>query len=164
MFLYTTSSKFSHKLKVVRLSEENTEDCLNQVSEWIEKKWGYLRDYPGLEKRKDMTKLIADELYVLKYSGQPIGMFRLANYESDYRKTLTKELTHVYIAESFRGLGIGGRLVEIAKKMARLQGANLIVLDTLTPNLNKFYEKHGATQVCESKFLGAPATLLKIGL
>lgn len=33
---------------------------------------------------------------------------------------------------------IGGRLVEIAKKTAQFQGADLIVFDTLTPNLNRF--------------------------
>lgn len=162
MFSYISSSKFSHQLQVSRLSEEKTDDCLTQVAEWIEKKWGYLRNYPGLEKRKETTRALADEIYLLKYAEQPIGMFRLGHHEPLNAKTLVKELTHVYIDESFRSMGIGGRLVEIAKKTAKLQGADLIVFDTLTPNLNRFYEKHGASIVCESQFLGAPSTLLKM--
>ena len=164
MFSYISLSKFKHELKISKLAEEKTDDCLNQVSKWIEDKWGYLRGNPGLEKRREMTKAIADELYLLKYADQPIAMFRLGDHQPLDAKTNVKELTHVYVDERFRSAGIGGRIVDIAKREAKLQGASLIVLDTLNPNLNRFYEKNGAVEVCETKFLGAPSTKLRMTL
>lgn len=163
MFSYISLSKFKHELELSKLSEEKTDDCLNQVCQWIEKKWGYLRNYPGLEKRREMTRIIAHEIYLLKYADQPVAMFRLGDHQPLDEKTQVKELTHVYVDERFRNAGIGGRLIDIAKREAKLQGANLCVLDILNPNLFKFYEKH-ASEVCETKFLGAPSTKLKIKL
>lgn len=74
------------------------------------------------------------------------------------------KLTYVYVDASFRGLGVGGWMVEEAKRLAVEQGASLIVLDTLKPNVNRFYEKHGAKIVCESRALGFPTTKLKLSL
>jgi GNAT superfamily N-acetyltransferase len=162
MFSYLSLSKFKHELKISKLAEEKTDDCLHQVSKWIEDKWGYLRGNPGLAKRREMTKAIADELYLLKYADQPIAMFRLGDHQSLDAKTNVKELTHVYVDERFRSAGIGGRIVNIAKREAKLHGASLIVLDTLNPNLNRFYKQHGAIEVCETKFLGAASTKLRI--
>lgn len=54
-----------------------------------------------------------------------------------------------------------GRLEE-AKRLSEASGANLILLDTLKPNLNKFYEKHGAQVVCEGSLFSHPTDVLTI--
>lgn len=54
-------------------------------------------------------------------------------------------------------------MLEMAKKISASQGSQMLVLDTLNPELNKFYEKHGAAVVCESQLLRHPTTLMRIG-
>jgi len=170
MFSYISSNKFSFKLDVSLLSEEKDDSCLTQVAVWIEKKWGYLRGNPGIEKRKELTKAIEDRIYIVKYGNQPVGMFALHdctffNSQTEHEEKISaKELTHVYVDESLRGSGVGSKIVQIAKTLAKSQGANLIILDTLNPHLNKFYEKHGANVICENQFLGHPSTLLSMKL
>lgn len=170
MFSYISSHKFSFKLDVSLLSEEKDESFLEQIAIWTEKKWGYLRGNPGIEKRKELTKAIQDKIYLVKYGNHLVGIFALHNHallESETKseeKIQVKELTHVYVDERFRGSSVGSRIVNIAKETAKAQGANLIILDTLNPTLNKFYERHGAKVICDNQFLGHPSTLLRMKL
>ncbi len=162
MFSYISSNKFKFDLTLTRLSEEKNMESLEQVAEWTENKWGYLRGNPGIEKRKELMEKIKENLYVVKYANQPVGMFALHEHRPLDEETQVKELSHVYVDDRFRGTGIGSRLVEAAKKIAKEQSAALIVFDTLNPELNRFYERHGAKVVCESQFMGQPSTLLRM--
>jgi diamine N-acetyltransferase len=164
MFFYTTLGKFRFPLDVLKLSENQS--WLNQAAVWTEKKWGYIRGYPGLEKRKELLSKLQNDFYIVMYGKHAVGMFFLLDYPSfnKNRTTPNKELMYFYVDESFRGLGIGGRMLKMAKKMAADQGGEMMILDTLNPNLNKFYEKHGAKIICDSQFLGHPTTELRIGL
>lgn len=56
---------------------------------------------------------------------------------------------YVYVEKDYRGLGFGRQILDEAKKLAKASGANLIVLDTLKPGLNRMYEKQGAKVLCE---------------
>lgn len=72
------------------------------------------------------------------------------------------ELMYVYVEKEYRGFGFGKQTLEKAKKLSEASDANLILLDTLKPNLNKFYEKHGAQVVCEGKLFSHPTDVLAI--
>ena len=167
MFLYTTAQKFQFKLNYFKLSEKP--DMLNQAAEWGESEWGYLRGFPGIEKRKELIQAMKNEFYIVMYGEQPVGMFALLDRGPVDKNILKidptvklKKLTYFYVHAGLRGLGVGTAMLEKAKNIAASQSATMIVLDTLKPNLNRFYEKSGARTLCEDKSLGAPTTLLRI--
>jgi diamine N-acetyltransferase len=158
MFFYHSSEKFKFETKLYPLSQKP--EWLPQAANWVENKWGYIRQLGVAERTRLMTDQIAN-LYILSYAEQPIGMFGLLNYAG---ATNTKELYYVYVDECFRFMGLGSRLVKEALEVAKKQGVSLIVLDTLNPNLNKFYEKLGATVVCESQLYGCPTSFMRLHL
>lgn len=181
MFFYSTQQKFDFTRLGKRFSCKklaNNQHMFDQAAEWAEKDVGYLRGFPGIEVRKEILKGLQDNFYMVCYEGQPVGMFALLdctpkNDPNNSKETklpdnfpITKEmkLTYVYVDFSFRGLGIGGWIVEQAKKLAKEKGAHLIVLDTLKPSVDHFYQKHEANIVCEARALGFPTTKLSIGL
>jgi ribosomal protein S18 acetylase RimI-like enzyme len=47
---------------------------------------------------------------------------------------------YFYVDESFRDMGIGSKMFKMAKKIAKSHGSDIMVFDTLTPNLNGFYK------------------------
>lgn len=165
MFSHIISDTFHSKLQLSKLSKED-KDCLKTVSSWVEKKWGYIRRYPGIEKRMELVARYENNTYIVKYDKQPVGMFALFDYpldeeikaikpkatEPEAKEIKAIELMDVYVEERFRGLGIGSRIVYYASKKAKESGAHLLVLDTLNPHLNSFYEKLGAKIICESQF------------
>lgn len=159
MFFYTTARKFRGQLKVINLGASNNEDWLTQAALWVENKWGYIRSFPGLEYRKEALRKLQDHFYIVTFADQPIGMFALFDHDTK-TKTKAKELMYFYVDESFRSLGIGSEMMNIVKTLS--QGADVIILDTLTPTLNKFYEKHGAKVVCDGSLLGHPTTVMRI--
>lgn len=164
MFFYATSNRFTGNLKIQPFSDTKNPKWLEQIAKWVEDKWGYIRGFPGLEYRKDAISTIQDHFYVITYGKppQPVGMFALFDYHSFSSKINAKELMYVYLEESFRGLGIGKRIIESAKKISESQGASMVVLDTLNPNLNHFYEKCGAKVICDGQLLKHPTSVLRI--
>jgi GNAT superfamily N-acetyltransferase len=163
MFFYT-SNKIIHKNIIIqRLIElQNAEACLIQAAEWIEKKWGYLRKYPGLKYRIGTLKKQEQNIYIATYAGQPIGVFAILDSSHTLPSLPTKELWFLYVDESFRHLGVGSYMMNEVKKLCGKQGVKRIVFDTLTPTLHRFYQKKGATEVCEGNLLGAPVTIMQI--
>lgn len=163
MFFYTTSQKFKFKLSLCKLSEN--QQYLEQAAKWAEEKWGYIRKFPGIKKRKELISKLQDNFFIVTYGKQPVGMFALLDYHwPDWakKKISAKELMYVYVDECFRGFGVGGKIIEIAKKTAKENGSDLIIFDTLNPNLNQFYEKHGAHVICEGQLLQQPTTVFRI--
>ncbi|MBS0286267.1 MAG: GNAT family N-acetyltransferase [Proteobacteria bacterium] len=162
MFFYATKHRFKFTLQLHNLGQTNPINpvWLEQAAKWSENKWGYLRNFPGIEKRKELIEEMKDDFYIITYANQPIATFVL----KDANIPDTKKLTYVYVDESFRGLGIGVQLVEFAKDVCRQQGAQMIVLDTLTPNLDRFYEQRGAKLVCEDRALGHPTSLFRMSI
>lgn len=165
MFFYATSEKFKHNLTIVKLSDNRNEAWIDQIAQWMEKKWGYFRGFPGVAfRREQITKDLMNDLYVLTYANQIIGMFILRNYESFNKNITAKELMSVYIEDSFRGLGLGTQVIKRAKAICQDAGAEMMIFETLNPNLNHFYEKNGANVICDSRFLKEPTSLLRIKL
>lgn len=161
MFFYLTSKRFKFNLTLNNLGEAPLEKYniwLEQAAVWSEEKWGYLRKFPGIEERKKLIAAMKKDFYIITYANQPIATFVLK--EGDFKNT--KKLTYVYVEESFRGLGIGVQLIDFAKQVCKEKGCSIIVLDTLTPNLDQFYINRGAEYVCEARALTHPASLLKM--
>lgn len=139
---------------------------LKQAAIWGESKWGYLRNFPGLKFRiKDINE-IKDHFYIVTYGDHAVGMFavlggkKIADWSN--KSFPSKELEYVYVDEPFRGLGIGKKIIQEAKKIAHAKEEHVILLQTLNPNLNSFYKKHGAKEVGEQKFLEIPTEVLAI--
>jgi GNAT superfamily N-acetyltransferase len=74
------------------------------------------------------------------------------------------EVDYVYIEESMRGLGLGSTIVKRAKDIAKRDGKNTMILDTLNPALNRFYQAQGATVLLESAYHSIPTEKLSINL
>ncbi len=119
----------------------------------------------GDEKDEHFIRTHQDKFYLLMYGEGPlrqvIGMFALLDVKLDeqiqsafteHKIPNVKELNYVYLAKNVRGLGMGSALVKHAKQVARNLHADVIVLDTLTPALNQFYIKNGATVICENRY------------
>lgn len=152
MFFYATKQKFAFNLAVHNLAKENHSKWLVQVAEWVEKKWGYIRGFPGMEFRIDNIKKIQDHFFIVTYANQPIGMFALFDYQGMGNRS-ANELMYVYVEESFRGLGVGKQIIEFAKIKCKEQKKEMMLFDTLNPNLNHFYKKLGAKIICDSQFM-----------
>ena len=67
---------------------------------------------------------------------------------------------YVYVSEEVRGLGFGRQIIEEAKRLSIEAGADLIMLDTLKPKLNRMYEQQGARVVCEHHLFSHPTDVL----
>lgn len=161
MFFFATSHRFNYSLQLHTLGESEPVNpvWLAQVAKWSEDKWGYLRKFPGIDKRKELISEMKHNFYIITYANQPIATFALQDTDNDS----IKKLTYVYIEESFRGLGIGVKLIDFAKDVCRRKNVEMIMLDTLTPNLDHFYERRGAKWICEDRALGHPTSLFRMG-
>jgi diamine N-acetyltransferase len=164
--LLFSSALIKHKLTFTKLSE-----CSSYVpvaAKWAEDEWGYIRN-KGIEYREDVMRGLSDNVYIGTFAGIPVAMFALLNHS--FHKDLVEatdtlprayELMYVCVEKEYRGFGFGKQILEKAKKLSEASGANLILLDTLKPNLNKFYEKHGAQVVCEGSLFSHPTDVLTI--
>lgn len=157
MLFFTTAMK-NHTLTFVKLSD--CMDDLETAAKWAEEEWGYLRNHPGLEFRKNLfQEKFQSILYISFYNEQPVAMFSLENHKDPLLKTC--KLSYVYVQQEYRGLGFGKQIIDKAKSLASDEKA-CIVLDTLKPGLNALYMKHGARLVCESRLLGEPLEVFRM--
>lgn len=139
---------------------------LTLASTWVEDEWGYIRN-KGIEFRKEMLTELNNQVYIATFNDQPVAMFVLHDYEfhSELREKAARlpilcELMCVYVAKNCRGLGFGRQIIDKAKQCAKEAGADLILLDTLKPGLNRMYEKQGAEVVCESRLHSHPTDVM----
>jgi GNAT superfamily N-acetyltransferase len=153
--LLFSSALAKHKLTFTRLS-----DCMDYVSiaaKWAEDEWGYIRN-KGVGYREGVIHTLRNDMYIGTFAGQPVAMFALLEHEFPH----SRELMYVYVDKEYRGLGFGKQIIEEAKCLALEAGADLILLDTLKPNLNRLYEKHGAKVVCEGRLFSHPTDVLRM--
>ena len=54
-----------------------------------------------------------------------------------------------YLEENLRGIGLGGRIINLAEDLARQMGGTALVLETSTLHTWQFYQKHGFEVVAE---------------
>jgi GNAT superfamily N-acetyltransferase len=162
MFFYTSNRIIHKNITIKPLREmENIEECLVQVAEWIEKKWGYLRNNPGVEYRVESLRKDIADIYIATYAGLPIGVFGLKNFNAPENSI---ELWFFYVDESFRHLGVGSYMLDKVKSLCADEGLKRIKFDTLTPTLNRFYKKNGADELGDGRLLEAPTTIMQIDI
>ncbi|HAT2073515.1 TPA: GNAT family N-acetyltransferase [Legionella pneumophila] len=160
--LWFSSALAKHKLTFTRLS-----DCMEYIplaAKWAEDEWGYIRN-KGVEYRQGVMHTLSSDVYIGTYAGQPVAMFALLEHEFPNSRGLSaRELMYVYVDKKYRGLGFGKQIIEEAKRLAATAGSDLILLDTLKPNLNRLYEKHGAKVVCEGSLFSHPTDVLSMSI
>lgn len=157
-----------HKLKFVRLSQ--CPEHIPLAAKWAEDEWGYIRN-KGVEYRKDVLSGMKEYVYIGTLQNQPVAMFVL--YEKKmcpefnvgkHKAPLISELMYVYVDKPYRGLGFGQQIITAAKKQTKLVESEFILLDTLKPGLNRFYEKNGAKVIAENQLFLHPTDVLAIRL
>ena len=108
-----------------------------------------------------MLASLKDHTYIGLYAGQPVAMFVLFDKTMDPAlRTKVSELTYVYVDKRCRDLGFGQQVVTEAKRIAIASGNTCIMLDTLKPRLDRFYEKQGASVVAEGQLFSHPTEVL----
>lgn len=155
-----------NKLVFTKLS-----DCIDEVStaaKWAEKEWGYIRN-KGIEFREEIMRNLSEHVYIGFYADIPVAMFALLPHQFDtilstesHPPLKTFELMYVYVEEQFRGFGFGYQIINKAKNLALIANADLILLETLKPKLNRMYEKYGAKEICESNLYSHTTNVLSI--
>ncbi len=168
MMILFTSALMPHKLKFTKLSERM--ELVTIAAVWAETEWGYIRN-KGVEYREGVLSAISANVYIGTFGDQPVAMFALLDHEFhkdliDTGKKLphVRELMYVYVEENHRGLGFGLQIINEAKCLAKEAGADLILLDTLKPGLNRMYEKQGAVEVCEGSLFLQRTDVMRMGI
>jgi len=143
-------------------------DYVPIAAKWAEDEWGYIRN-KGVEYREEVMRALSNDLYIGTFAAQPVAMFALLDhaFHPDLVKAIdglphARELMYVYVEKDYRGLGFGKQIIEEAKRLAVESGADLILLDTLKPNLNRLYEKYRAAVVCEGRLFSHPTDVLRM--
>ncbi len=141
---------------------------LSTAAKWAEDEWGYIRN-KGVEFRMDVLRSLSNNTYIGTFAGVPVAMFALLDhlyhedlYQATDKLPNSRELMYVYVKKDYRGLGFGKQIIEEAKKIAANSEVDLILLDTLKPNLNRLYEKYGAEVICEGRLFSHPTEVLSI--
>lgn len=152
---------FSSALTKHRLTFTPLSNCISYLpiaAKWAEDEWGYIRN-KGVEYREEILRSLSTNVYIGTFAGQPVAMFALLDHE---QLPNSQELMYVYVEKDYRGLGFGKQIVDTAKTYASQANATLILLDTLKPNLNRLYEKHGAKVISEGQLFSHPTDVLAI--
>jgi GNAT superfamily N-acetyltransferase len=149
------------KIKVTPLTKNP--EWLPTVIKWSQEESGGLMAADANE--IEFIRAHQQCFYVIEYGAdifkQPVGMFALFDYPidetlqeklGDRRMNGVRDLDYFYIIDAMRGQGIGGAVMQKIKEIAKKSGAELIVFDTITPHLNRFYERNGAKIVCDNWF------------
>lgn len=154
---------------------------LIQAAEWAECKWGYMRIFPGIDKRIDIIQGKRKYFYLAIYEDQDknrhlVGTFSLTPNQVDqeneknfikHRKYFVHQLpdhqainlSYFYVHENYREFGFGSQMLDKAKTLS--EDANMIMTaHLLTPNVHGFYSKRDATFVGEDRSLKEPCVLI----
>ncbi|MCW8409874.1 GNAT family N-acetyltransferase [Legionella sp. PATHC035] len=167
MLLFSTAL-LKHQLDFAPLSE--CMEYLPAVAAWAENEWGYIRN-KGVEYREQLLSSLKEHVYVGTFNGQPVALFALFPkemasefHEKKFKAPTVTELMYVYVDKTYRGLNFGKQVVEKAKEIAKSKEAEFIMLDTLKPSLNRFYQNSGAQIIAENQLFSHPTDVLTIKL
>ena len=163
---------FSSALMMHRLAFTPLSGCMQHLTlaaTWAEEEWGYIRN-KGVAFREGVLSDMRDQVYIATLNNQPVAMFALLDHEfhpdvqaGSTRLPHARALMYVCVDKDYRGLGFGRQIVDEAKRLARQVGADLILLDTLKPNLTRMYEKQGAVEICEGRLFAEPTDVMRMG-
>lgn len=167
------------KLSSLDLNNPKHAGYLNTAAEWAESHIGYMRNFPGLEARKNFILAKKDFFYLAFYEDELVGMFSLTPVAMDLQKeeklnkskynvpslTLKKgliNLSYFYVHDNLRKFGIGRQMVAEANKIAKAHNLQMTA-HLLTSNVHGFYKKSdpAATFIAEDRSLKQPCELVR---
>ena len=138
-------------MEIIRLENENS-PYFESIYDWNYAWWGVRDGISPAEVRCTLAHSLnrGDRLpqtFVAAEDGQALGMYQLSMIDDLYcRPDLYPWLIDVYVAEPFRGRGVGRALLETVPENARAAGLTELYLYTSHGGL---YEKFGWTYVGE---------------
>ena len=181
MLLFSRAKPTVQFTKLSEVDEHSFGNYLELVTEWFTKEWGYIHD-----KGKDPDQAIddrmvyltknADRIYLAFYNELVVGAFRIENKEFENElltsqenkgwqgKLKTNEIWFIYVDPLSRGLGVGRQIVQEIKRISMGDEANIVLLETLKPSLNRLYTSEGAEQICDNALDNNPTDVLRIKL
>ena len=152
-------------VKLTDLERSQQDQFIKQAGLWATQNWQYI--FPTIPDWEADVRKFQDNFYFAIYAGQPVGMFALKSideYQNFIKPLKVQTLFYVYVDERVRSLSVGKQITKEAEKIAREQGANMVVLETTKPSLNSFYKKNGYSYVCDSQFYGQTVSNLMLSL
>lgn len=167
MHLFSFAIK-QHKIKFTPLV--NCLQHLDIAAAWAEGEWGYIRN-KGFDYRRNVLSGLKNHVYIGTLNNQVVAMFVLFEKEMSsefkvgkHKTPHVSELMYVYVDEPYRGLGFGLQIINEARQLAKLAKSEFILLDTLKPGLNRFYEKNVAEVIAENQLFSHPTEVLAMRL
>lgn len=140
--------------------------CLELISGWHHKEWGYLNPGRTLEMRLvDMHKHLEGHNIPTTFvaiTDQVVGSAALIESDMPERPELTPWLASVFVAPDARKEGVGRALVQRVMQHASAVGVKTMYL--YTPDRAHFYKHMGWRTMEEIEYHGASVTLMKIDL
>ncbi|MGN0292395.1 MAG: GNAT family N-acetyltransferase [Fusicatenibacter sp.] len=131
------------ELEIIKVKESDQE-YIRIMTDWIYNWWGEAEGYPWEEIesfcRHSASENRIPQTFLALADGKPAGMYQILMSDCKSRTDIYPWLTDVYVDETFRGQGIGKRLVEsVPEKAQQLHQTELY----LYTHLHGFYEKFG---------------------
>ncbi|KTD43288.1 GNAT family N-acetyltransferase [Legionella quateirensis] len=169
MLLFSSAKPTVTFTKLNQVNENSFNSHLELVTKWFTNEWGYIHDKIGDGQFKEPEQAIEDRMqyltenagrvYLAFYNELVVGAFRIENKMLD-----TNEIWFIYVDPSARGLGVGRQIVQEIKRLSKEDKANIVLLETLKPNLNHLYKSEGAEQICDNTLDNNPTDVLRIKL
>ncbi|MCL9780213.1 GNAT family N-acetyltransferase [Vibrio sp. S4M6] len=152
-------------MKVKNLMDEPTH--LNQLAVWHHQEWTHLNPGQTLEERKEKMRLyLGPELlpstFIGKVDEELVGSAAIVECDMDSHPELSPWLASVFVADSFRQQGYGGRLVKHIMSEAKAAGIEKLYL--FTPSQAKFYASLGWKVHSEERYRGENVTVMEVSL
>lgn len=128
----------------IRKASQHEVDTLSALAFRSKAHWGYSSAFMEAcraELTYDRHDLQTRDVYVLETGGQIVGFYALRQL-SDNRV----ELEALFVEPAWIGQGVGRRLINHAKALARQCGAKVMIIES-DPNAAVFYTRAGGRQL-----------------
>ena len=139
-------------------------DCIAEISAWHYAEWGHL--YPASSQQDFADELraclvtsgIVPMTLLLVNGGQVIGTACILEQDMTINRHLSPWLANVYIVPSWRGQGLGYKLVSELMALAKAQGLTQLFL--FTCDQAPFYQQLGWSLQTQEIYQGEMVTVM----
>jgi GNAT superfamily N-acetyltransferase len=140
------------------------EEVIPILAEWFYREWSYL--YPGKtiddvrNAIRERTNRDAIPVALVAFEGTTlVGTVCLKTHDMDSRPDLSPWLAGLYVAESWRGQGMGTALVKAIEQKAKALGIRKLYL--YTPSAESFYLRMAWWTKETTEYHGARVTIME---
>jgi GNAT superfamily N-acetyltransferase len=126
----TMESKKEERLEIVDLHRKR--ELIEVVTKWTWREWGTADNYDFFKDlvQKSLNKDDIPQTFVALINNQPVGTVSLLKNDLKSRQDLSPWLASLYIAEEYRGRGIGRALQDFVMERAKSLGYRELYLFT----------------------------------